>query len=101
MRRSRGSGVENNRPNVRDDSDLQDGQHHEGRQCADTNKLERRAPPRGSMDHTETTRSIADSKTPLRAGPATAQMTTTNPAVMSVMRTQPGTSPRSDGELEK
>jgi hypothetical protein len=53
------------------------------------------------VDHTETTRSIADSKTPLRAGPATAQMTTTNPAVMSVMRTQPGTSPRSEGELEK
>ena len=101
MRRSRGSGVENNRPNVRDDGDLQDGEHHEGRESADTDELERRTPPRGSVNHTETTRSIADSKTPLRAGPATAQMTTTKPAVMRVMRTQPGTSPRSEYELEK
>ena len=29
--------------------------------------------------------------------PATAQSSVTSPAVMSVMRTQPGTSPRSDG----
>ena len=101
MRCSGCSGVENNRPNVRDNGDLQDGEHHEGRKGTDTDELERRTPPRGSVDHTETTRSIADSKTPLRAGPATAQMTTTNPAVMSVMRTQPGTSPRSEYELEK
>jgi len=41
------------------------------------------------------TLSIADSNRSIRAGPATAQIAATNPAVMRVMRTQPGTSPLS------
>ena len=38
---------------------------------------------------------IACSKTPDSAGPAADQMTTTSPAVIRVINTQPGTSPRS------
>jgi hypothetical protein len=41
------------------------------------------------------TRLMACSKTPLSAGPASAQIMITSPAVMSVIKTQPGTSPRS------
>jgi len=44
------------------------------------------------------TRVMACSNTPERAGPAADHMTTTRPAVMRVMSTHPGTSPRS-GEL--
>jgi hypothetical protein len=39
---------------------------------------------------------MASSNTPCSAGAANAQITTTKPAVMSVIRTQPGTSPRSE-----
>src|SRR5690606_24320278 len=38
---------------------------------------------------------MADVNRSVSVGPATAQMTATSPAVMSVMSTQPGTSPRS------
>src|SRR5690606_7909931 len=41
------------------------------------------------------TREIACSKRPVSAGPATAQIRTTSPAVIKVTRTHPGTSPRS------
>ena len=41
------------------------------------------------------TRSMACWNTALRAGPARPQMMMTRPAVMRVMSTQPGTSPRS------
>ncbi len=47
------------------------------------------------------TRSIACWNTLPSAGPASPQITITSPAVMSVISTQPGTSPRSERRTER
>src|SRR5690625_1663202 len=46
-------------------------------------------------NYCERTRAIASLKTSASAGPASAQIATTSPAVIKTIRTQPGTSPRS------
>lgn len=96
---TRDGGVGEDRVHVGHHRGLQNSDRAHREDDAHTNKFDRRTAPIVGVGHMVTTREIADSKTALSAGPATAQMTTTSPAVISVINTHPGTSPRSDDEV--
>src|SRR5699024_9472859 len=103
-----GSAVDERGAHVEDDRDLDDPEEHRCDEDRDEDEVDHcRAlvtPPAdgaGPCPHLSgqgpVTLLRALENIVVSAGPATAQIATTRPAVMSVTSTQPGTSPRSDG----